>query len=266
MLQSRRRSESQLAIAMKLTMTRSDANRRRFLGSVAKHAVNVYSGLSWMLALLALLPYWTGKSLVFLATALAVLSLFPAFYRSWKEVVLQLPQVGALDIASHSVAVNAPVENRIPEATSHLDIRLEVRNPSGAAVLLSNSVTCEKWGVDHRLFRSPTSVKLYGRDDSGRWGERREAIRFDPEDRRTDLACFVELRPETGDDLEFARALMQQQEWSVTLRFDFETLDRQQASCYVEARFLLDVFKHTVIAAWRRRGHADLLTAAGVDG
>ena len=235
---------------------------RTYLSEVLRRIINFYSAASWGIALLGILPIWNGQNVPWLATLFAVLGIVPASFRAWQAAVQAQPAPAELSIRSKSAEISAPINSRLPEKAGHIDVRLDVSNPGSDPVDLAE-VIVYAWGVPEDLFRGPVSLKVKGKNQLGTWGDLSLPVRLGPKDRRDDLAIFIGIEPCIESEVKFARNLMRQESFSVTLRIRCENPARASSLVDLEARGSLLDYRAMAINIWESNKHADLLIAAG---
>jgi hypothetical protein len=243
---------------MENELTRDDADVRTFVNQLIAHAANVYSLCSFFLAVLALLPIWFGLNLLWLSAAAAVFSLLPASYRTWREALEKLPARARLLVTCKTSVVDLPIENRVPETTGKLDIRLTISNPTDEPAFLVG-VELVSWEASPGVIDGPLSVKLYGKREQAGFGELQYPVKIESKARREDIALFAGIRAAPIDDAAFAKGLMQSEAIAISFRILTENAAHIRHSCVVEDQAPLNVYKESALRTWESKGHSDLL-------
>jgi hypothetical protein len=235
---------------------------KTYLRELGRHVINVYSILSWVIALVSVMPIWKGQSLLWLTALFAVVGVVPASFRAWQDAVKAQPIPAALLVREKSAGIAAQIDGRVPQPRSHFDIRLDISNPSTEPVDIAE-IKVEDWQVPESVFSLPVALKIQGYDHNRHWGTLTTPIRLLPKERRQDIGVFIDVDLRNDPAEEFAKHLVRLNNYSFRLVIKSENPSGMTAMSALEVKGDFWDFQATIVRAWKDRNQPDLLIAAG---
>ena len=245
-------------------MTKTDPTFRAFIGSLLRHGTNLYSGLTFVAALVLAALGLAGERFtlspripVALPLALACFSLLVAAYHSWKDVVLRLPGQLELLVEVRGALLSAPIKTGLGRlADGKVWVQLEICNPSDETIYVTD-ILLSRWDVPADLFIAAADPVALSQS------QKPPPFEVAPRKRRSDISVTVQVTAAAVDDSQFVQALKSTDTLNLQLTLVAEDSRRQQVREPSEVQIDMSGLKSQLIEVWKAQGLVELLAAAG---
>lgn len=225
---------------------------RNYLRLLVRHAINIFSGASLLIAFLAifLLPLGNVGNAIVLVVA-ASLSVLAAGYYVWKEVVKQFPEEADLLIDCSSVLFStSSMSGGIPNSPMKFVIDLDAINRGEEQAILK-SLEVTKLIMNNTFFKDkPQKTELVETNTPHGSNHIHFPFTIDGKKRIPNLryTIFVELL--VVDRNEFAERLGEMNSYEIELSYTFEGMDRSSYTRKIPVKGTFDEFKQSRINEW----------------
>lgn len=254
---------------------KSTDSLRAYTLSVYRHAKDVYSGISLLLAIAAFLtavaasvvpPQW-GLSAEWVERSAGIGGVFlllcytRAAFLAWREALDSSPLASSPDVRIEAVSARfeAPMLARFPKGDIGFHVMLDVRNARPEPVDIED-LRVEKLQGASFLGEVDAAIYLYKSWKlSGHIGKK---LRLEPSSRRWDLGVWIPTPLVVASEESFAREVANLADFAVTLRFELEYLSGDRRSVLVSSAGSFSQFRNGLLEKWRQSA-PDLWEIAG---
>jgi len=244
----------------------------RYLRELAKHTVNVYSGMSLILGLAAILLLRLGNvANAVIITSAAFLSILVAGFNVWKEAIDKHPKAADLSIEYKSCSFGAgSSRGGIPLSPMHFLIKLDAINYGQEPAVLTDIKVVRFNANNELLANSPSITEAFllntprgGSQISYPYtidgGQRLPNIEY-----RISVNLVREMEP-----VEFARSLGEFQNYEIELEYSFEDMARIINSRRILIQESFEKYRQQRIKEWSKNEHMyglalEALRASGI--
>lgn len=233
----------------------------KYIKSLIRHTVNVFSLLSVMLALAALIliPLNEVMNAIVITTA-AFISILFAGYFAWKEINDKLPQKGDVTLkCTSSMLTTRGITNGIPLSPVYFKIELDLINHSDEMVTLFK-VSITEFQHNARLLGSqPKDYKLTKFNPN--YGSIPIGFPLEVPGRSRDASLQLEIEVSFNErvPLQFAKRLGELNTYFVKLEYIYQDLDRNAYTRDIEIHGTFEEFKKGTIQGWKQNKNYQLL-------
>lgn len=229
---------------------------KKFIYSLWRHVINVFSGLSVLLAIFAVIAYYQDFDLVWttVATILAIALAFggSAFY-AWKEEVQRIPQEADISIiVDHCYFSSTGSRGGIPTSPMKFVIGLDILNRGEEEGVLQY-FDVSRFNLKNDILGKEPKSKELRITESLQSASKQVSLPLVIEKRKryTRLTYTIEVEKKELNPQTFAARLKEFDSYEIELIYKFENLEREKTTKTISIDGDFHQFKSNLLTEWK---------------
>lgn len=225
----------------------------KYLRELAKHTINVFSGVSLILAFVAiiLLPLSDVANAVIITSA-AFLSILVAGFYVWKEAIDKCPTTADLSIEYKSCTFGSGgSRGGIPISPMRFFIKLDAINHGQEPAILTG-IKVTKFNMNNKLLANqPSSIEMLLSNMPHGSSQIIYPFTVDGSKRIPNIECRINVNlVQPLEPVEFARNLGEFQNYEIELEYSFEDMSRTINSRRILIQESFEKYRQERIKEW----------------